>query len=188
MIKKTILLFFCAYFLAGYPQDSTARELTNIDEYLYPSSPEIKTISMDFKDAQLNDVLKILSQQSGMNFIASQEISGRTISIYLDKVPVQEAMERILFGNALTYELKPGSNIFVVHPSDEPARRLITRVYRLKYATVNSSSLNQTLSVDQASGSVASGVPRMKVSLLRSKLCSLRMAKSLRTAGRTALS
>ena len=157
MIKKTILLFFCAYFLAGYPQDSTARELTNIDEYLYPSSPEIKTISMDFKDAQLNDVLKILSQQSGMNFIASQEISGRTISIYLDKVPVQEAMERILFGNALTYELKPGSNIFVVHPSDEPARRLITRVYRLKYATVNSSSLNQTLSVDQASGSVASG-------------------------------
>ena len=66
-------------------------------------------------------------------------------------------MERILFGNALTYELKPGSNIFVVHPSDEPARRLITRVYRLKYATVNSSSLNQTLSVDQASGSVASG-------------------------------
>lgn len=157
MIKKTILLILCAYSLVGYPQDSTARELTNIDEYLYPSSLEIKTISMDFKDAQLNDVLKILSQQSGMNFIASQEISGITISIYLDKVPVQEAMERILSGNALTYELKPGSNIFVVHPSDEPARRLITRVYRLKYATVNSSSLNQTLSVDQASGSVASG-------------------------------
>lgn len=157
MIKKTIFLIFCAYFLAGYPQDSTARELTNTDEYLYPSSPEIKTISMDFKDAQLNDVLKILSQQSGMNFIASQEISGRTISIYLDQVPVQEAMERILSGNALTYELKPGSNIFVVRPSDGPARRLITRVYRLKYATVNSSSLNQTLSVDQASGSAASG-------------------------------
>lgn len=113
---------------------------------------------MDFKDAQLNDVLKILSQQSGMNFIASQEVSGRTISTYLDQVPVEEAMERILSGNALTYELKPGSNIFVVHPSDGPVRRLITRVYRLKYATVKSSSLNQTLSVDQTSGNVTSGI------------------------------
>ncbi len=158
MIKKIILLFFCAYFLAGYPQDSIARELTNIDEYLTTSPQEVKTISMDFKDAQLSDVLKILSQQSGMNFIASQEVSGRTISIYLDQVPVEEAVERILSGNALTYELKPGSNIFVVRPADMLARRLITRVYRLKYATVKSSSLNQTLSVGQTSGNVTSGV------------------------------
>lgn len=159
MIKRTILLILCAYFLAGYPQDSTAQELTNIDEYLYPSSLEIKTISMDFKDAQLNDVLKILSQQSGMNFIASQEISGRTISIYLDQVPVEEAMERILSGNALTYELKPGSNIFVVRPLEKSAKHLITRVYRLKYATVKSSSLKKTLSVSQTTGgaSFASG-------------------------------
>src|SRR3989338_7047237 len=155
MMKRTILLILCAYFLAGYPQDSTAQELTNIDEYLPTSLREVKTVSMDFKDAQLTDVLKILSQQSGMNFIASQEISGRTISIYLDEVPIEEAMERILFGNALTYELKPGSNIFVVRPSDRPARRLITRVYRLKYATVVSSSLNQTLSVDLSSGASA---------------------------------
>lgn len=146
MIKKTILLIFCAYFLAGYPQDSTAQELTNIDEYLYPSSLEIKTISMDFKNAQLNDVLKMLSQQSGMNFIASQDVSGRTINIYLDKVPIEEALERILSSNGLTYELKPGSNIFVVRPLDKPAKQLITRVYRLKYATVISSKLNQTLS------------------------------------------
>lgn len=156
MIKKIILLIFCAYFLAGYPQDSTARELTNIDEYLTTSLQEVKTISMDFKDAQLTDVLKILSQQSGMNFIASQEVSGRTISIYLDQVPVEEAMERILSGNALTYELKPGSNIFVVRPSDRPARRLITRVYRLKYATVKSSSLKKTLSVSQTTGGTSS--------------------------------
>ena len=90
MIKKTIFLIFCAYFLAGYPQDSTAQELTNIDEYLTASSQGVKAISMDFKDAQLNDVLKMLSQESGMNFIASQDVSGRTINIYLDKVPAEK--------------------------------------------------------------------------------------------------
>ncbi len=150
---------FCAYFLAGHPQNSPAQELTNIDEYLTPSLQEVKTISMDFKDAQLTDVLKILSQQSGMNFIASQEISGRTISIYLDQVPVQAAMERILSGNELSYELKPGSNIFVVHPLDKPARQLITRVYRLKYATVMSSKLNQTLSPSATASASAATTP-----------------------------
>ncbi len=125
-----------------------ARELTNIDEYL----PEevTKTISMDFKGAQLTDALKILSQQSGMNFIASQEVFGKTLSIYLDKVPIEEALERILSSNNLTYELKPGSHIFVVRPLDKPAKQLVTRVYRLKYATVVSSKLNQTLTLGQA--------------------------------------
>ncbi len=151
----SFLFLVCLIVANGARQDVCAEDLTNVDEYL--SASQTKTISMDFRDAQLNDVLKILSQQSGMNFMASQEVSGRTVSIYLDRVPVEEALERILSGNALTYELKPGSNIFVVRPSDRPARLLITRVYRLKYATVMSSSLNQTLSVDPAmGGSVAS--------------------------------
>ena len=42
-----------------------------------------------------------------MNFIASRDVSGRTINIYLDKVPIEEALERILSSNGLTYELKP---------------------------------------------------------------------------------
>ena len=159
------IIFLCVFagIWAGHAQDVHAEDLTNIDEYL--SSPEVKTISMDFKDAQLNDVLKILSRQSGMNFIASQEVSGRTISIYLDEVPVEEAMERILASNNLTYELKPGSNIFLVRPMDRPAQEFITRVYYLKYATVNSSKLNQTLSAAQqtsgttgVSGSTESGI------------------------------
>lgn len=133
-----------------------ARELTNIDEYLPEETT--KTISMDFKGAQLTDALKILSQQSGMNFIASQEVSGKTLSIYLDKVPIEEALERILSSNNLTYELKPGSHIFVVRPLDKPVKQLVTRVYRLKYATVVSSKLNQTLTLGQAgSASFSSG-------------------------------
>ena len=150
--------FLCASCWCGLSRDAGAQDLTNIDEYLYPSGQEAKTISMDFKDAQLNDALKILSQQSGMNFIASQEVSGKTLSIYLDKVPIEEALERILSSNNLTYEIKPGSNIFIVRPLDKPVKQLITRVYRLKYATVVSSKLNQTLTLEQGgNASVSSG-------------------------------
>lgn len=156
-IKITVIsLFVFVGLWIGHARDVYARDLTNIDEYLSSQEAGTKTISMDFKNAQLNDVLKILSQQSNMNFIAAQEVSGKTTNIYLDKVPIEEALERILSSNDLTYEIKPGSNIFVVRPLDRPSRPLITRVYHLEYATVMSSKLNQTLSKDEST-TVASG-------------------------------
>ncbi len=114
---------------------------------------ENKSISMDFKGARLSDVLKIFSQQSGLNFIASTKVSDKTINLYFEKVPVEEALERILSANNLTYELKPGSNIFIVKENPEQGVELMTRVYKLKYATVPSSKINSTFSDDSNSGS-----------------------------------
>ena len=118
------------------------------DEYdLYSGDNEnLKIISMDFKNAALGDVLKIFSQQSGMNFISSSEIADNKINLYLENVPVKEALERILTANQLTYELKTGSNIFVVKPLNVPELQLETRIYQLKHATVPSSKINSTLS------------------------------------------
>ncbi|MBI5149675.1 MAG: secretin and TonB N-terminal domain-containing protein [Candidatus Omnitrophica bacterium] len=147
---RAVLLSFVLGAGVISPGSTRAEELTNIDGYLNPQ--ETKTISMDFKGAQLNDVLKVLSQQSDMNFIASQEVFGKTVTIYLDNVPIAEALERILASNNLTYELKSGSNIFLVRSLQLPAKQLITRVYRLSFATVVSSKLNQTLSRDSGSG------------------------------------
>lgn len=104
------------------------------------------TVSMDFKDAKLNDVLKVFSQQSGLNFIASKDISDITVNLYLDRVQVKEALERILSANNLTYEIQPGSNVFVVKLI-KPTQGLVTRVYPLKFATVQTSKLNKTFSI-----------------------------------------
>jgi len=128
---------------------------SEIDQYLYPQRQ--KTISMDLKGANLNDVLKIFSQQSGMNFIAASEVADQTVNLYLDKVPVEEALERILAANSLTYELQEGGNIFVVKKLTKPDIELITRVYPLKHATIPSSKLNSTLSEFESAGS-SSGI------------------------------
>ena len=113
-----------------------------------------KTISMDFKDAALNDVLKIFSQQSGLNFIAATSVADKSVNLYLDNVPVEEALERILSANDLTYEIKPGSNIFVVTTLTRPAVNIITRVYPLRHSSVPSSKIFSTLS--ETSGSSGS--------------------------------
>ncbi|MFH1359591.1 MAG: secretin N-terminal domain-containing protein [Candidatus Omnitrophota bacterium] len=134
------------------PHQSFAGVLSE-SRFIYPEYS--KTISMDFENADLNDVLKIFSQQSGLNFIAADEVIKKKITLYLDKVPVDQALERILQANNLTYEIKPESNIFVVKPIKEPDIQVITRVYKLKYATVLSSKLNNTFAIieDADSGS-----------------------------------
>lgn len=146
-MKKTAL-FLCL--MVSLSVKTYALDLYGLEQYYSPEND--KTISMDFTDANLNDVLKIFSQQSGLNFVASTNVSTKTVNLYLDKVPVKQALERILQANGLTYELSPESNIFIVKNLPQSKKQIITRVYRLKHATVPSSSLNQTLSEDDDEG------------------------------------
>ncbi|OGX37346.1 MAG: hypothetical protein A3D87_04470 [Omnitrophica WOR_2 bacterium RIFCSPHIGHO2_02_FULL_50_17] len=162
MIEKKTAKFAFVFLLVVFSlvTDSTSKGYADtksfVEEYLYPE--ENKTISMDFKGAPLNDVLKLLSRQSNMNFIASKEVLGKTVTVYFDNVPIEEALEQILSVNDLAYEVKPGSNIFLVRQSDRPAKRLITRVYPLQYATVTSSKLHKTLSAgDKGTGGMGGG-------------------------------
>ncbi len=128
----------------------------NLTESKFVDPEYSKKISMDFKKAQLNDVLKIFSQQSGLNFIAGQDIANKEITLYLDNVPVEEALERILNANSLTYEIQPGSDIFIVKPVQKPEIEMVTRVYSLKYATVATSKLNSTIAISSGSSTTSS--------------------------------
>ena len=98
-------------------------------------------ISMDFQDAALKDILKILSIQSGLNFISSEGVENRKITLYLDKVAIKEAMDKLFKANNLAYELDRDSNIFIVKDLGKPQVETVTKVFYLKYATVSSSSL-----------------------------------------------
>lgn len=100
----------------------------------YSVGPGDITISMDFKEASLKDVLKIFSQQSGLNFVASHEIEDRKITLYFENVSVEDALNTILKANNLTYEQPPGSNIIVIQELLMPEVETITRIYTLNYA------------------------------------------------------
>ena len=41
-------------------------------------------VSLDFKDADLKDVLKVFSQQSGLNFVADRNIEDKLITLYMN--------------------------------------------------------------------------------------------------------
>ena len=110
-------------------------------------------VSMEFQDANLKDVLKIFSQQTGINVIAGAEIRDQPVTLYLGDVSVLDAMDQILRAVHLTYERPAGSDIYIVKPIPEGPPATITRVYRLKYARVSKSILAK------AEASLIAGTP-----------------------------
>lgn len=117
-----------------------------------PAAPA-GTISMDLVSASLDDVLKLLSQHAGMNFVASESARDRRVTVYLDQVPVQTAIRSILDANNLSFRQIPGSNVYVVGDSGGRAVKLTTKVYTLKYARVVP-TLGETTATFGDSGSI----------------------------------
>jgi type IV pilus assembly protein PilQ len=115
-------------------------------------------ISMDFQDANLKDVLKVFSIQSGMNFLASEGVQDRKLTLYMDKVPLGKAMDKLFKANNLSYELDKDARIFVVKDWGKPEVETVTRVFYLKYATVSSSSIRDEMGTNLA----ATGTPSLQ--------------------------
>jgi type IV pilus assembly protein PilQ len=112
------------------------------DEGSFLSGRDV-TISMDLQDTPLKNVMKLLSIQSGLNFIASEGVQDRTITLYMEKVPLKDAMDQIFKANNLSYDLDKESNVFIVNDWGKPSTQTVTRVFYLKHATVSSASLTE---------------------------------------------
>lgn len=73
------------------------------DGYASDEEPRIAggpNISFDFKDADIKNVLRLIADISGRNMIISDSVSGR-VTLKLDNIPLDEALELILETNAL---------------------------------------------------------------------------------------
>jgi len=137
-MRRAILIgtfLFIFFFYYSVPRLSAQAELAFLE--VEPA------ISLDFQNVSLRDLLKIFSIQSGLNFIASDAVQQRTLTLYMDKVPLGKAMEKIFWANGLSYDLDQDSNIFVVKDLGTPDVETVTRVFSLKYASVSTSKLKK---------------------------------------------
>jgi len=123
------------------PAVNAAMPLQNDDIFDDMVSPE-QTISMDLQDANLRDILKIFSIQSGLNFIASEAVENKKITLYLDKVPIKLAMDKLFETNKLIYEFDEEAGIFVVRGKEEDVD-LITEVFKLKHRALSTSNMEK---------------------------------------------
>lgn len=99
-------------------------------------------VTLDFKDADIRNVLKIISYKSGMNIVTTPDVMGN-VTIRLTEVPWERALDVILQTYGYGYEKK--ANIIFVAPIDKltaqkkqevelaQVQPTISRVYMLKY-------------------------------------------------------
>lgn len=94
----------------------------------YPSSPSrgssamapAGTVTIDIKNGDLLDVIKLLAQESGQNIVATANVKGTT-TISLHNVPLRQALDLIVRTNGLEY--RQVGNIYVVGTPDELAKQ-----------------------------------------------------------------
>ncbi len=112
---------------------------------------------LDFKAASLINVLNVLSNLSGINFIAGTEVADRPVNMTLDNVVLEDVLQAIAYGCNVTYDFIPGRNIYLFRASADKndAAPLLTRVYKLYYVKV-SKTKEITSGSDSSSGSSGS--------------------------------
>ncbi|MBI3323983.1 MAG: secretin and TonB N-terminal domain-containing protein [Candidatus Omnitrophica bacterium] len=96
------------------------------------ATPGDGTISVDFKDADIRQVLRIISLKSGVDIVAGPSVEGM-VTIKLTNVPWEQALDIILRTYSFAYERK-GNVVRVMTKDEVEEQALGTEVYPLSYA------------------------------------------------------
>ncbi len=98
-------------------------------------------ITMNYHDAEIPNILRLLSAQNDVNIVAGNDVQGK-VTVSLQNVSLREALNTILKANGYDY-LVQGNVILVKKMSNNLPGELVTRVFHLKYVDAN--NLKQTL-------------------------------------------
>ncbi len=92
-------------------------------------------VTVDFKDADIQNVLRILSLKSGVNIVAGNDVSG-TVTLRLVDVPWEKALDVVLKTYGYAYD-RDGNIIRVTTIENLRKEELATEVYILNYTQAN---------------------------------------------------
>lgn len=111
---------------AVIPESSTAT----------PENPGVsQNVNLDFKEADIRNVLKIISYKSGMNIVSTPDVMG-TVTIRLVEVPWERALDVLL--KTYGYGYQQQGNVILVTKLENVAKiqaeeQLVTEVFFLKF-------------------------------------------------------
>jgi type II secretory pathway component GspD/PulD (secretin) len=73
-------------------------------------NPHLKVpITLRAQNANLSEVMMVLSERSGMNFVAANDVTRDSVSIILNNTPLQEAVDMLVRAAGLSYEISGNS-------------------------------------------------------------------------------
>ncbi|MDR2577930.1 MAG: secretin and TonB N-terminal domain-containing protein, partial [Chitinispirillales bacterium] len=118
-------------------------------------NPSLKApITLTAREASLSEVLRVLADRSGMNFVVGEGVTREKITIILNNTPLDEAINLLVRASGLSYEII-GNSILIAEP--EKLREdvgLSSYVVELRYAKAEEvaqalSNLTTNIQVDR---------------------------------------
>lgn len=123
------------------PAEKEAVDPIEASAFTEGDSEKVGYVTMDFKEADINTVLRLLSLKSGVNIVVGPEVQG-TVSVRLENVPWQQALEVVLRTYGYVYERV--DNIIRVTTSEKMAQEgLITETFVLEYIQLSKQKIDQ---------------------------------------------
>ena len=123
-LQQSVRLLLCAVALVWIAQGAANAE-TTMPKAGIP-------FSMEFRDADIKDVLRAVGQAANMNLVVSDTVTGQ-VSMSLKDVEIWDALDSILKTKGLTY-VREGRIVRVLAVADVRDEDLETRVFPLSYA------------------------------------------------------
>lgn len=90
--------------------------------------PEAGLVRLEFRNAQVSDVLRLLAEVSPLNVVASEAAGKKRVSLYLQEVTPRLALETICKTSGLWFREDPGGRTIRVLTTEEYQKDLV--VYR----------------------------------------------------------
>jgi len=114
--------------VGGAPKEASMYEET---EAVSPLDRKIGPIHLS--GAPLSSFLNIISVQSKVSFVIAEGLEAKTVTVFLGKTTVREALELLLSIRGLTYQRIGKSRTYVVRKRSAGTPNLITKIFVLNY-------------------------------------------------------
>jgi type IV pilus assembly protein PilQ len=130
-----IVLLLLAGILLGMGLMVAVAQAVDSSIVMRPMNTDQRLFTMEFRDAEIKDVLRALGQEHRLNIIVSDDVSGK-LTLSFQKVSLQEAIDAILrVQNLIAF--RDGDILRVVKsPFGEGEELLVTRMIPINFASV----------------------------------------------------
>ncbi|MBI5043504.1 MAG: type IV pilus secretin PilQ [Nitrospirae bacterium] len=146
-VLKIVLLILFLFLPVAYGEDEKAISIEKEKQDAGAKKAAEPLYSMEFRDADLKDVLRALGQENNLNIIISEKISGK-LTLSFNKVKLMDAIDTILRISNLTYNREGNIMMIVASPFGEGEEGLVTKKIPVDFANAKevSESLKNMLS------------------------------------------
>ena len=148
MVKKITIFLFIFVVLLPQPFLLGQEKLPSQPKMFIQEHPEekisleeklSKIVDLDYKDADVLNVIRSLAWSNDLNVVIGQEVKGK-VTLTLKAVPLRSALEAVLKISGLVYSIR--DEVIYISKGDVEAIELVSEVVFLKYL---SSAEAQTL-------------------------------------------